>query len=329
MRAFLPFAVALAVSPAAAATLTVGPGQQYATIAAAVAASQDGDTLAVQAGTYINDFAEITTRIALVGVGGRVTMRATEALPNQKGILIIDTDVSITGFTFIGAHIAADLGANGAGIRHQGGNLTLTACWLHNNQEGLLSTPPAPTVNVIITKSEFDHNGVPSGPNAGYEHNLYVNSVAVLDIEASYLHDALVGHELKSRALTTIVNNSRIVDGPTSTSSYSIDLPNGGAATVTNTQIEQGPLGQNSNMIAYGEEGNLNPGSLTLQNVLLESDETYAPPAGILNAASMTATATGLTIWGLTEAQIAVGPVDVSGVNFPATEPMISTRHPW
>ncbi|MDB5446641.1 MAG: putative calcium-binding protein, partial [Phenylobacterium sp.] len=41
------------------ATLTVGQGQQYATISAAVAASHDGDLLQVQAGTYTNDFAEI------------------------------------------------------------------------------------------------------------------------------------------------------------------------------------------------------------------------------------------------------------------------------
>jgi len=48
------------------ATLNVGAGQTYATLAAAVAASRDGDTIAVQAGTYVNDFATISKDITIV-----------------------------------------------------------------------------------------------------------------------------------------------------------------------------------------------------------------------------------------------------------------------
>ena len=45
------------------ATLTVGTDKQFQTVSAAVAASQDGDTILVDAGTYTNDFAHITTDI--------------------------------------------------------------------------------------------------------------------------------------------------------------------------------------------------------------------------------------------------------------------------
>ena len=45
--------------------LTVGAGQQYATLNAAVAASKDGDVIQVQAGTYTNDFSEVTRRTTL------------------------------------------------------------------------------------------------------------------------------------------------------------------------------------------------------------------------------------------------------------------------
>ena len=41
--------------------LTVGPGQEFASLAAAVAASHDGDVIQVQAGTYTDDFATIDT----------------------------------------------------------------------------------------------------------------------------------------------------------------------------------------------------------------------------------------------------------------------------
>jgi hypothetical protein len=61
-----------------AATLRVGPGQTYATIAAAIAASRDGDTLLVHAGTYIDDFTSPQHRITLQAVGGMVVLQAAE-----------------------------------------------------------------------------------------------------------------------------------------------------------------------------------------------------------------------------------------------------------
>jgi len=322
--------LAAATTQATAATLTVGPGQAYPSIAQAVAASQNGDTLAVQSGTYVNDFAEINTQISLLAIGGRVTLRATEMLPNEKGIFIVNATTSITGFDFSGAQIAASLGGNGAGIRHQDGNLTLTDCWFHDNQEGILSTPASSGDTLSIINSEFNHNGVASGPVSGYEHNIYAGNLDVLDIEGSYIHDALVGHEVKSRALTTVINNSRIADGPHSTSSYSVDLPNGGNVSITNTQIEQGPKGENSNIIAYGEEGNLLPNSaLSLQNMLIENDETYATPRAILNATAITPAVSELTLWGMTTDDISNAPLSLGAVSLASTEPVISKAHPW
>lgn len=314
---------------AGAATLTVGPGQEYATIAAAIAASADGDTIAVQAGIYRNDFAEISTRIALQAVGGRVTMAATILLPNEKGILITDTDVSISGFTFTGARITAGQGQNGAGIRYQGGNLVLAGCYFHNNQEGLLAdADPAGTIK--ITGSEFAYNGDKTGPGAGYTHNVYIGGVALLDIESSYFHNANVGHEIKSRAMVTVVNNTRVVDGPAGTASYSIDLPNGGAATISNDQIEQGPLSGNPAIISYGEEGGILAGSsLTVTGTLIENDLTSHVPTGVVNDSSIVGTLSGVQVFGLTDAEVTAGPFAGGGYTILGSEPAISTKHPF
>ena len=59
------------------AILTVGAGGEFQTIAAAVAASQDGDTIDVAAGTYTNDFLEFSDSITLQAVGGMVVIDAT------------------------------------------------------------------------------------------------------------------------------------------------------------------------------------------------------------------------------------------------------------
>ncbi len=314
---------------ARAATLQVGPGQPYATIASAIAASGDGDTIEVAAGVYVNDFAEIGTAISLVAVGGRVTMKATEDLPNNKGILITDTDVSITGFTFEGAHIPDSAGANGAGLRYQGGNLVLSGCFFRHNQNGLLANPD-PLGTITITDSEFAHNGDKRGPGLGYTHNLYVGAIATLDIENSYFHAANYGHEIKSRAAVTVVNNTRVVDGPLSTASYSIDLPNGGAATISNDQIEQGPNSSNGIIISYGEEGNIIPGSsLVVTGTMIENDLTAHLPTGVVNDTSVVGTITSAEIYGLTQSEMTTGPfgeVDDTTLN---SEPVISTKHPF
>ncbi len=66
-------------------------GIDYSTLSAAVAASQDGDAIQVQGGTYTDDFATITTNITIEGVGGMVNLVADEPPPNEKGILTIGT----------------------------------------------------------------------------------------------------------------------------------------------------------------------------------------------------------------------------------------------
>ena len=59
------------------AILTVGPGQQFTTIEAAVAAAGSGDTVDVQAGIYTNDFVSIFQNLTLQAIGGPVQMVET------------------------------------------------------------------------------------------------------------------------------------------------------------------------------------------------------------------------------------------------------------
>src|ERR1700759_3414616 len=151
------------------ATLTVGAGKEYATLAAAVAAAQDGDVLDVKAGTYTNDFAEITHKITIEGVGGMVNLVASGQIPNGKAILITDTDVTLDHISFSGAAVKD---GNGAGIRYQGGNLTITNSYFHDNQEGILAASD-PNGTITIENSEFSHNGT----GTGNTHNIYVNGI--------------------------------------------------------------------------------------------------------------------------------------------------------
>lgn len=302
------------------ATLTVGFGQQYSTIKAAVAASKDGDVLQVQAGTYVNDFAEINTKITLQGMGGMVKLESIGWIPNEKAILITNTDVTIDHFEFADAFVSSQ---NGAGIRYQGGNLTITNSYFHDNQNGILSAA-SPTGTITIRNSEFGLNG----GGMGNTHNLYIGDIAKLTVDNSYFHDAIVGHELKSRAAETIITNSRFLDN-TSNASYNIDLPNGGAATVTGNIIQQGVNSQNSNMITFGVEGSSHANSsLTLANNTIINDVVNGNI--MLNSGDGSVSMTGNQLWGAPMTQLSTGArVSVSGTTGLAQRPVLDTSHPW
>jgi hypothetical protein len=217
------------------AILTVGSNQQYSTLSSAIAASHNGDTIYVQHGTYTNDFSIINTNVNIVGVGGMVQLVATASPPNGKAILTTSSDVTIDHVEFSGA-VVPD--ANGAGIRYQNGHLTITNSYFHDNQMGLLAAGVT-TGSVTVDHSEFGHNIVADGSALG--HNLYIGGpLGNFKVTNSYFHDAVEGHELKSRALNSDIENNRIFDN-NSTASYSIDLPNGGNAIVKNNIIQQSP----------------------------------------------------------------------------------------
>jgi hypothetical protein len=164
----------------------------------------------------------------------------------------------------MGAMIDNSLGGNGAGIPDQntaaGATLMVRNSVFINNQEGIL-TGEDTGETIAVSNSKFENNGN-SDPNH-FQHALYVNHAGRLTVTDSLFCGPLIGHEIKSRALVTGIENNQIYDGKgyaavgcrAGSSSFSIDIPEGGAATISGNRIFQGPATQNNKMVAYGEEG--------------------------------------------------------------------------
>jgi hypothetical protein len=320
------------------ATLTVGAGSgfEFSTLASAVAASQDGDVIQVQAGTYTNDFAAITTSITIEGVGGMVNLVATAQPLQEKGILIIGVDgttgpdVTLDNISFSGAAISDADGGNGAGIRYQSGNLTLNNCDFFDNQDGLLGDADS-TGTITINNTEFSGNGNANPPSTGDEHNLYVGAIQQLTIDNSYFTDPITGHDIKSRAANTTIENSRI-DDPNGSGSLEIDLPNGGNAVIENNVLEKGPGAQNAVFISSGEEGNLYASSsLTISGNTFINDYGSGATA-VVNDTSGGAIINSNTAYGLTSGQLVSGPAASTTNNTyepQASEPALDTSAPY
>jgi len=166
------------------AILTVGSGKTYSTIAAAIAAAQNGDTINVDAGTYTNDYASIDKDITLQGVGGRVEMVSTGPISNGKAIFVTNGNVTINNFDFSGAQVSDE---NGAGIKEESGNLVLNNDGFFNNQMGVL-TGNIDTATLTVNNSEFAYSGVDSA-DGSIGHNLYAGRIQSLTVNNSYFHE--------------------------------------------------------------------------------------------------------------------------------------------
>ncbi len=269
----------VATANAQARVVHVGPGEQYRKPCQAIAAARPGDVIEIDArgNPYRGDVcAWSTNHLTIVGVHGRAHLEAAGQSSEGKAIWVIaGSDTTIENIEFSGARVPDQ---NGAGIRQEGANLLLEHCYFHDNQEGILAADN-PTSSIVIDSSVFARNGA----GDGYSHNIYINHVRSFTLRYSYSTDARVGHLVKSRALRNYILYDRLT-GEHGTDSYELDLPNGGLSYVIGTVIEQGSNTQNPNMLAYGEEGDLNPDSRlyavndTFVNDLHRGDAIFVGP---------------------------------------------------
>lgn len=268
-----PALVRTAVGPGMAVAgriLRVGPSEAIGTIAEAARLAQDGDTVEIVAGDYRGDVAVWTQqRLVIRGVGGHARLHADGRSAEGKAIWVIrNGEFEVSGIDFIGARVDD---RNGAGIRFEGGHLTVRDCLFWGNESGVL-TSNTPSARLDIENSEFGYNG----DGQGMSHHVYVGDIAAFRVSGSYFHHGNVGHLIKSRATVNDIRYNRITDEQGGRASYEVELPNGGLVVLVGNVIEQGRDGENSTLISYGQEGyKSSENRLFLMSNTLVNDHPY------------------------------------------------------
>lgn len=201
----------------------------------------------ISAGDYLGDVATWTAdHLTICGGAGKARLFANGQHEGGKGIWVVQgSNVTIEDVEFHGAKVPDE---NGAGIRAEGNQLTLRRCGFFDNENGLLSDD---VDAITIERSEFARNGFGDGQT----HNLYVGRVERLTVTESFFHEAKIGHNFKSRARETVIENSYFMDGPAGTSSYLVNVPDGGIVRLRGNLFHKGPRADNSIAVSYGEEG--------------------------------------------------------------------------
>jgi hypothetical protein len=238
------------VGSAVAATLEVGPGKAYASVAAAAAAARDGDHVTIAAGSYFECAVWRANNLVIEGAGPEATV-ITDKTCAGKGLFVTDGNgITIRNLTLTRARVPYFIGA---GIRAEGGDLTVEHVQFVNNQNGILGND-APGKKIIVRDSVFLRNGTCEG--SGCAHAIYVGALALLLVERTKFFETRQAHSIKSRAQRTEVIGCDIADGAAGTSSYPVEVPNGGAVVLRGNHIQKGPQsGNHTAGLVIGSEG--------------------------------------------------------------------------
>ncbi|MCW1429837.1 right-handed parallel beta-helix repeat-containing protein [Novosphingobium sp. JCM 18896] len=172
------------------------------------------------------------------------------ACEGKAALVLRGRSARIEGLVFADIHVG-DM--NGAGIRLERGNLTVSQTWFRDSQQGILSADD-PRSTVTIDKSTFSGLGTCEG-SGGCAHGLYIGNYGALTVTRSRFEAGRGGHYLKSRARQVAVLNSSFDDSQGQGTNYMIDLPAGATGRIADNLFVQGENKENwSAFIAVGAE---------------------------------------------------------------------------
>jgi|GEM_PF-456399 len=248
-----------------AKTFQISPDGEYKKPSDVLNLISDGDTVEIQAAEYLEDVASWRkNNIVFRGINGFAHLNANGKSAESKAIWVIKgNNCRVENIEFSNCRVPDN---NGAGIRMEGTNLTVSHCYFHDNQDGIL-TGANPNSVLIVEYSEFSNNSA----DDGYSHNMYIGHLKEFHLQYCYVHNARVGHNVKSRSKETYILYNRIMDETSGNSSYLIDMPNGGLGCVMGNILMKGSVSENSVAISYGYEGTTD----TIANSLFLINNTF------------------------------------------------------
>lgn len=250
------FAVAVALlagawlAPAQAAEkFVVGPQGGPGGLQEAVARAQDGDTIEILPGEYSGGLELLNRRLTLRGVGNKLPLIQGDGKPSSHRALwtVRGGAVTIENLEFRGARSQE---SSGAGVRQEGGQLTLRGCSFFDNEHSVYAANDE-TATLTIENSVL---GMAPKVVGGLYHLLNVGRIAKLSITGSRFQQGFEGHLIKSRARVTDIRYNFIHDAQRGGASYEIEVAHAGLATIIGNVIAQGAETQNPVVVAYGTE---------------------------------------------------------------------------
>ena len=260
-------------------------GQGFARLQQAVdAIGGASGTIVVAPGRYNDCAVQQAGRIAFVAAvpgkaifdGGICEDKATLVLRGQGA--------RVEGLTFQNLRVPD---GNGAGIRIETGDLTVTETMFRNSESGILSAAD-PAGQIRVERSTFSGLGR-CDRDLACAHSIYIGDYGSLSVIRSRFERGTGGHYVKTRAPRVQVVDSSFDDTGGRTTNYMIDLSGGATGTIAGNTFVQGRDKENySALIMVAAEGKANSSAgLTI------SGNTASIAPGVDRSTSFVADASG------------------------------------
>ncbi len=127
---------------------------------------------------------------------------------------------------------------NGAGIRLETGDLSVSNSLFRNSEQGIL-TADDPTGAIVIDKTSFAGLGR-CDRGLSCAHSIYIGNYGSLKVTRSRFERGRGGHYVKSRAARIEVTDSSFDDTQGRTTNYMIDLADGATGLIAGNIFVQG-----------------------------------------------------------------------------------------
>jgi len=249
----LPAAAQAPTTAASAPNVRVwmaGPEGSALTVEDALRQARDGEIIELLPGDYRGGLLIENRRLTLRGVQGAklAVIKGDGKAGSAKALWTVrGGEVTLQNLSFRGARSSEGAGA---GVRQEGGQLTLRDCQFFDNEYGVFSANDE-RAQLRIEASAF---GMAPRVVGSLPHLLNVGRIARLSVEGSRFQQGFEGHLIKTRARENLIAYNFIHDGQRGGASYEIDIANGGLATVVGNVIGQGSETQNLVLVGYGSE---------------------------------------------------------------------------
>lgn len=246
-------------------------GDGYGSLQDAMAAIGDGDgTILIAPGVYRQCAIQEAGRIALVARQPGTAVIGGVACEGKAALVLRGRSARIQGLTL--EDIAVDDG-NGAGIRLEQGDLSVSETIFRDSQSGILSHDDR-SGTVRIDQSTFSGLGYCGDDCA---HSIYLGDYGRLIVTRTRFERGTGGHYIKDRGGRVDISDSSFDDSQGQATNYMIDLPNGSTGMITGNIFVQGARKENySGMIVVAAEGKKHRSSGL---VIAGNDASLAPGA--------------------------------------------------
>lgn len=227
-------------------------GRRYGNLQQAVDAIGEGEgTIIIAPGNY---------RQCAIQKAGVVAFRAT--VPGQaifdggicegKAALVLRGDAArVDGIIFQNMRVPD---ANGAGIRLEKGDLTVTRAIFRTSEQGILTAEDANGA-ISIDQSTFSGLGR-CDRGLSCAHSIYIGDYGSLTVTNSRFERGNGGHYVKSRAARVVIRDNAFDDSRGRETNYMIDLPGGATGSISGNVFVQGANKENySAFITVAPEG--------------------------------------------------------------------------